>query len=1020
LAETIVQAETRNIRGIEPRATKVNWFKGTDPSQWYSDIPTFGAVSLERIYPGIDMVIAATGPTVEKIFTVKPGADPHAIRLSLAGADSLSNAATGELYVHTPAGQVTFTRPVAFQEIGGKRNDVAIAYAIAGDTYGFELGNYDPAYQLTIDPMLSFTYYNDNIGAQDPEEGARAGIIDHEGNIIIVGSTYAVDLPVPGGADDEYNGMEDAYLAKFSPDLDQLLAATYLGGSAVDIPYSVAIDDEGNVFVLGVTQSNDFPTTPNAFDDSYAAGNDGFVAKFDPDLSQLLGATYLGGSQYEYIRAMVFDNDGNVYVGLFTGSDDLPVFPGTFDSDGTIEGIWDLYIAKFSGDLSSLQTATYFGGNNRESLGKMAWGPTGDLYFMGETESSDFPVTAGAYDQTCPGGFNAMDGYVSCISPDLKTLIASTYIGGSGADFPYGLAIDAGGDVYITGHVGETWPTTAGAYDTTYGGSGIFDDACAARLSGDLSTLIASTYIGGSAWDHGVRIMLDEAGDIYIVGNTSSADFPTTPDADDPVYHGNGDVFVAKLNATMTTLQTCTYYGGPGTDHGSMVALSAPGIVYIAGSSEGFDFLLPSGGADRVHDGGLSAFIAKLCFTADCDDDGIANQNDNCPVVVNPDQGDADSDEIGDLCDNCPGEYNPLQEDVDQDGTGDSCEILRSWYVLPDGSGEVATVEIALDSCTHGDTILLGDGIFAVTGDRFLDFRGRRVLLTSEHGPGRTFIDCQGSPGTPRRAFTFDQVDDSAVVVEGLTIRNGYGPLISNASSGGAVACVGASPTFRRCVFTDNEARVGGVVYCAQGSPHFINCAFAANTGRYGSAVFAYDDAHVTLENCVIAFNQTAAPVLCMENSLATSTCGDVYGNAVGDYTGGLAGQLGINGNFSSDPLFCNMGIGDVGLSAAASPCLPENNGCAVLIGALGLECMFPCDCGVWGDLDGSSGVDPIDVTYIVNFVYKNQDGRVHPFNCPFPTGDVNCDNAVNPVDVVYLVNLVYKSQDAFCEPCEE
>jgi len=244
--------------------------------------------------------------------------------------------------------------------------------------------------------------------------------------------------------------------------------------------------------------------------------------------------------------------------------------------------------------------------------------------------------------------------------------------------------------------------------------------------------------------------------------------------------------------------------------------------------------------------------------------------------------------------------------------------------------------------------------------------------------------------------------------------------LINGSSGGGAVVCAGVSPIFRDCAFIDNEALLGGAVYVTQAQPHFINCTFANNSAYYGAAVLAYNGAQPVFENCLIAFNVSSVPVFCLEGGSASLNCCDVYGNAVGDFTGCLNGQLGINGNISVDPLLCNAAIGDVGLGSDTSPCLPGNNDCAVLIGAMGLECMNPCNCEVWGDVDGSEEINPVDVVYLVNFVYKNLDARVQPDNCPYEAGDLNCDEAVNPVDVVYYVNYVYKNLTTLLctDPC--
>jgi len=1017
LTETMVNHLPLTIRGTSQTSTTCNWFRGADRSTWRSHVPTFGAVDLGEVYPAVTASIVAAGPTVEKVFVVQPGGKPQAIRLRISGADSINVSSTGELCAYSPAGKVQFSKPVAYQDVDGHRNYVEVGYAMTGSTYGFWLGDYDSSSPLTIDPMFSFTYYGGSSGEQIPNRPAPDGIIDHQGNIIMVGSTQSVDLPVPGGSDNTLDGPYDVFIAKFSPDLGQLLAATYLGGSASEVANEVAVDDEDNIYVLGNTESADFPTTSNAFDRTHAGGQDAFVAKFSPDLSQLSASTYLGGSRGDFAQYVIVNGTGDVYIGIFTESNDLPTFPDAFDSDGTIGGIYDLYLAKFSGDLETLQTATYFGGSDRECLLNLAFGLTGNIYFMGSTESNDFPITAGAYDQTCPGGFVAMDGFVSCLGPDLDTLIASTYIGGSAAEFPYGLAIDANGDVYITGHVGETWPTTPGAYDRTYGGGPeIYDDVGVARLSGDLTTLIASTYIGGSEWDHGSTIMIDGAGGVYVAGTTGSLDFPTTPDADDPTFNGVLDIFVVKLDVNLTTLQSSTYYGGPGTELGDLAAVVAPGEVYITGLSEGLDFPPPLGGYDMSYNGGTDVFVAKLCLDTDCDGDGVLNVDDNCVITPNADQSDADGDGFGDLCDVCPADFNPAQEDINGNGVGDLCEIPETWYVQADGLGEAPTIQAAIDSTTHDDTVLVADGVYTGPGNWTLDFRGRRILLRSENGPRQTIIDCQGSSTTPRRAFTFDSNEDSTFVVDGFTFTNGYGEYFSGGFSGGAMLINNCSPVIQNCIFIGNRAVFGGAVYSYHTSAHLANCTFAGNSAPYGAAVFGYTQATAELENCVVAFNSGGQPVYCLESSTATLACCDVYGNAGGDYVGAIAGQNGINGNFSADPLFCDRENGDWGLSSN-SPCLPANNGCAVLVGALDSGCV--CNCGLWGDLTGDEAINPLDVIYMVNFIYRQLDARVQPPYCPYEAGDIDCDDQINPVDVVHYINYVYKNITPWpCEPC--
>lgn len=401
----------------------------------------------------------------------------------------------------------------------------------------------------------------------------------------------------------------------------------------------------------------------------------------------------------------------------------------------------------------------------------------------------------------------------------------------------------------------------------------------------------------------------------------------------------------------------------------------------------------------------------------DADGDGHCADVDNCPSQYNPTQEDVDADGVGDICDNCLDTYNPLQEDVDGDGIGDSCETIRTWYVQADGLGDAPTIQEAIDSTTHGDTVSVVDGIHTGFGNRNLDLKGRRILLTSVNGPVAAIIDAEGTPSVPRRVFTLQQGEDTETIIEGLTIRGGYGPTFSGSSSGGGMLCNESSPIVRNCIFTGNGAITGAAVYAFRSSAQFFNCTFVDNSATLGAALFCYDQSAVSLENCIIAFNPQGQPASCYESSSATATCTDVYGNAGGDWVGCLAGQDGANGNFSTDPLFCNLEAGELYLGDN-SPCVPDNNDCAVLIGALESGCS--CDCALHCDVDLNDNINPLDVSIMVSYVFKQLDARAVIIPCPGKSGDWDCNGSVNPLDVAWYVSFVYKvSGVGPCEPCD-
>ncbi|MCK4680548.1 hypothetical protein KAT82_05450, partial [bacterium] len=509
--------------GASPSSAAISRVKGNDAGRPANRVSAYEIIELGDVSGGVRATLHSRPNGVEKIFAVAPGADPRDIRISVDGSTGLAADDAGRLVVSTTLGDVRFSRPVAYQHIAGERIEVDAAYAVAGDTYGFSVGSYDPGQELIIDPLLASTY----LGGSDAEGGycADAVALGPDGSVYVTGHTASDDFPTTIG-EPYHGGASDVFVSRFDRTLTSLLASVYLGGANEEQASCIAVDAAGNVYVSGGTLSTDFPTTLGAFDRTYAGGTAGpyavpgdvFVTKLSADLSTLTASTYFGGAAFDYSRAIVTDGT-TVYITGATASSGLAT-PGAFDETRTSGGDWggiDAYVAEFDASLSTLLSATYLGGNGSDYCEDMVAAAAG-VYVTGWTQSSNYPFTPTAYDTSFAGG--VYDAFVTGLDGSLSSLVGSTYLGGTSWDFGYAIAIDGGGNVYVTGHNAEagaatTFPTTPGSFQPEYngiGGAGIGDDAFVSKFDGTLSTLVASTMFGGTSWEYGTGLKWDPDG----------------------------------------------------------------------------------------------------------------------------------------------------------------------------------------------------------------------------------------------------------------------------------------------------------------------------------------------------------------------------------------------------------------------------------------------------------------------------------------------------------------------------
>jgi hypothetical protein len=599
---------TPQVTGLDELPGRANYFTGNDPTKWRTNSPTYAKVRYQDLYPGTDLVYYGNQRQLEYDFIVRPGADPSRILLGFQGADPLEVDAAGNLVLHTAAGPIRQRKPVVYQKIDGVRRQISGDYVLKGtDQVGFTVAAYDVTRPLVIDPVLVYSTY---LGGSLDDEGDGIAV-DASGNAYVTGVTGSTNFPTTAGAfDTTPNSAADAFVTKLNPTGSVLVYSTYLGGSNFDRGFGIAVDAAGDAYVTGVTSSMNFPTTTGAFDTTYNGGEkDAFVTKLNATGSALVYSTYLGGSGDDDTGlGIAVDALGSAYVTGVT-STDFPTTMGAFDT--TFNGDLDAFVTKLNPAGSALAYSTYLGGSGFDLGFGIAVDALGNAYVTGITDSTNFPTTTGAFDTSLNG---SADAFVAKLNPAGSALAYSTYLGGSGLDEGVGIAVDALGNAYVAGVTeSTTFPTTAGAFDTTFNG-GIFD-AFVTKLNSLGSGLLYSTYLGGSGLDLGRGIAVDALGNAYVTGVTESTNFPTTMGAFDTTLNGVSDAFVTKLNPSLVgpaSLVYSTYLGGSGRDEGDGIAVDAAGDAYVTGRTGSSNFPTTTGAFDTSFNGSADAFVTKI------------------------------------------------------------------------------------------------------------------------------------------------------------------------------------------------------------------------------------------------------------------------------------------------------------------------------------------------------------------------------------------------------------------------
>jgi hypothetical protein len=581
---------------------KCNYFLGNDPTEWYTDVPNYEAIVLKDIYPGIDLKYSGDGNGQAAYeFVVTPGADISQIKVAYEGAEETSIAADGRLIVKTKWGDMVAAiksptngvlsatgsfsqlseKTIGFEADGASRRalgmlGVTLSYSAylraGGEDYGFAiavdgsgcayvtgftsstdfpiLNPYQATYQsgfgdAFVTKLSSSGYsliYSTFLGGGGCDEGYDIAV-DNSGNAYVTGETRSSDFPTLNPYQTNQDST-DAFVTKLSSSGASLIYSTYLGGESDDAGRGIAVDGSGNAYVTGCTGSSDFPALNPYQTDQ---GNwDVFVTKFSSSGNSLVYSTYLGGEEYDDGLSIAIDGSGDAYVTGYTISTNFPTLNPyqTYISGGYFGE--DAFVTRLSNTGNSLVYSTYLGGGSDDDGRGIAVDGSGDAYVTGYTRSSDFP-TLNPY-QTYQGPTGYDDVFVTKLSNSGNVLIYSTYLGGEDQDEGRDIAIDVGGNAYVTGRTNSSNFPTLNPYQTFQG----YNDVFVAKLSSSGDNLIYSTYLGGGQWDEGMGIAIDGSGNAYVAGFTGFPDFRTL-NPYHTTYQGGmdywGDVFVTKLNA---------------------------------------------------------------------------------------------------------------------------------------------------------------------------------------------------------------------------------------------------------------------------------------------------------------------------------------------------------------------------------------------------------------------------------------------------------------------------------------
>lgn len=572
----------------------------------------FDGLAQKGVARGVDLVWSLDAARARFDVHVAAGGDLAAFELGVAGARGARVREDGSLGLATRGGELRLSRPVAWQPDGDARRPVEARWTVLGaGRVGLDAERVDPRLPLVVDPTLEYAAVIGGTQADELFVGTGPAVaVAADGSAYVAGLTASPDLPVTAGAfRTSLAGSFDAFIAKYAPD-GTLVYATYLGGaeSGADEVTAIAVDAAGAAYVSGITNATDFPTTAGAFDATYGGGpDDGFVAKIAPSGAALEWSTFLGGTSHDLAQTLAIDPaTGAVWVAGRTQSPDYPstnlVGP---DQPGSY------FVTKLAPGGGSLLYSTIFGaGSFQPSYGMLlAVDASGAAFVASATDFANVTGTAGVV-QPAHSPWSGPDGFVGKIAPAGDRFEWLTYLGGSGAEVPCGLALDSSGRavVYGTTTAESDFPAAqTSAVQPARPGRG---DLYVLRLAQDASAIEWATFLGGTGTELAFRggLALTAQDEPTVCGLTASADFPAQGGLQ-PCLHGAMDGFVTRLTADGSALVYSTFLGGSSADLAGSVGVDATGAAVVVGVTDSSDFASTISAGPR---GASDLFVARL------------------------------------------------------------------------------------------------------------------------------------------------------------------------------------------------------------------------------------------------------------------------------------------------------------------------------------------------------------------------------------------------------------------------